>query len=108
MNKLQELINSEKPTLIDFFAEWCGACHELEEKTYTNPEFVELSTKFKLIKVDATQDNPETQKILAQFGVQGLPTVLFINKKGEILKNLTFTQFIEWKDLKPKMQESLQ
>ncbi len=105
---LKEAQAAQQPVLLDFFAEWCGACHELEEKTYTNPEFVELSTKFKLIKVDATQDNPETQKILAQFGVQGLPTVLFINKKGEILKNLTFTQFIEWKDLKPKMQESLQ
>jgi thioredoxin:protein disulfide reductase len=96
-----------KPVLLDFFAEWCGACHELEEKTYTHPEFIELSKQFKLIKFDATEDTPEIQKIIKKYGVQGLPTVLFINKKGDLLKELTFTQFIEWNELKPKMQESL-
>lgn len=106
-DRLAEAVLAEKPVLLDFYADWCGACHELDQKTYTNPEFIELSTKFSLIKVNATEDNEVTQKILAKYGVQGLPTVIFINKKGEILKNLTFTQFIEWKDLKPKMQESL-
>lgn len=104
---LQEALAEEKPVLLDFYADWCGACHELEEKTYTQPEFVELAKGFKLIKFDATNDTPENQAVLKKYGVQGLPTVMFINKKGDLLKNLTFTQFIEWKDLKPLMQESL-
>lgn len=104
---LADAVADGKPVLLDFYADWCGACHELEEKTYTQPEFLETAKGFKLIKFDATNDTPENQTVLKKYGVQGLPTVMFINKKGDLLKNLTFTQFIEWKDLKPLMQESL-
>lgn len=97
-----------QPVILDFFAEWCAACHELEEKTYTNPEFVELSKQFKLVKIDATEDLPEVKQILEKYKIKGLPTVIFINKKGDILSELTFTQFLEWNELKPKMVKTLE
>ncbi len=97
-----------QPVMLDFFAEWCAACHELEEKTYTNPEFVELSKQFKLVKIDATEDTPEVKQIIEKYKVKGLPTVIFINKKGDILSELTFTQFLEWSELKPKMVKTLE
>lgn len=104
---LKDAVAEGKPVLLDFYADWCGACHELEEKTYTHSDFIEISKQFKLIKFDATNDTAENKAVLQKYGVQGLPTVMFINKNGDLLKNLTFTQFIEWKDLKPLMQESL-
>lgn len=97
-----------QPVILDFFAEWCAACHELEEKTYTNPEFVELSKQFKLVKIDATEDLPEVKQILEKYKIKGLPTVIFINKKGDILSELTFTQFLEWNELKPKVLKALE
>ncbi len=105
--QLEQALAQNQPVLIDFFADWCGACHELDEKTYTNPEFIELSKSFKLLKVDATRDTAAVQNILKKYQVQGLPTVVFINRKGSLLKDLTFTQFIEWDQLKPKILESL-
>ncbi len=105
--EMQKAADEQIPVFLDFFAEWCAACHELEDKTYTNPEFIELSKQFRLIKLDATEDNEANQKILKKYKVQGLPTVMFINKKGLPIESLTFTQFLEWKDLKPKMQEAL-
>ena len=104
---LQQAVSQSKPVLIDFFAEWCAACHELEEKTYTEPEFIELSKQFVLVKVDATEDTDEVQKILTQYNIKGLPTVVFVNRKGAILNDLTFTQFLDWKELKPKVLEAL-
>ena len=104
---LQQAVSQNKPVLIDFFAEWCAACHELEEKTYTEPEFIELSKQFVLVKVDATEDTDEVQKILTQYNIKGLPTVVFVNRKGAILNDLTFTQFLDWKELKPKVLEAL-
>ncbi len=97
-----------QPVILDFFAEWCAACHELEEKTYTNPEFIELSKQFKLVKIDATEDIPEVKQILEKYKIKGLPTVIFINKSGDILSELTFTQFLDWEDLKPKVLKALE
>ncbi|OFZ31568.1 MAG: hypothetical protein A2622_03010 [Bdellovibrionales bacterium RIFCSPHIGHO2_01_FULL_40_29] len=105
--EIQDAQAKNQPVIIDFFAKWCGACHELEEKTYTNPEFIQLSASFKLLQVDATEDTEATQTILKKYQVQGLPTVLFINRKGDLLKHLTFTQFITWDQLKPKILESV-
>jgi thiol:disulfide interchange protein DsbD len=106
-NALQSAIQNNRPVMIDFFAEWCAACHELKDKTFTNPEFIEMSAAFDLIVVDATEDNPEIQKILTKYKVKGLPTVIFVNKKGTVINDLTFTQFLEWKELKPKMRIAL-
>ncbi|AZZ35822.1 thiol:disulfide interchange protein [Bdellovibrio sp. qaytius] len=97
-----------QPVMLDFFAEWCAACHELDEKTYTNPEFIELSKNFKLVKIDATEDTPAVKQILEKYKIKGLPTVVFINKQGDILSELTFTQYLDWKDLKPKMVKALE
>lgn len=96
-----------KPVMIDFFAEWCAACHELEEKTFSTEEFKELSRDFRLLKFDATEDNEQISEVLKKYQVKGLPTVLFINRNGTLLNELTFTQFLEMSELKPKMQEAL-
>lgn len=106
-----EMINQAKdthtPVMIDFRADWCAACLELEEKTFSHTEFKELSRDFILLKVDATEETPENQKIIDQYEVKGLPTVVFLNRNGAVSKHLTFTQFIEWTELKPKMTEAL-
>jgi len=105
---LDAALNEKTPVMLDFFAEWCAACHELEEKTYTHREFIEISKQFKLVKVDATEDLPEIQQILEEYQIKGLPTVLFINRKGLILSDLSFTQFLEWNELKPRMMKALE
>ena len=104
---LKKALAAGKPIIVDFWAEWCGACHELKEKTFSVPEFSELSKNFTLLVLDATEDTDQNQKILTKYGVQGLPTVYFMNSNGEHLKDLTFTQFIEWPELKVKMESVL-
>ena len=100
-------LRQNQPVLIDFFADWCAACHELDEKIFANSAFIDLTKSVKLLKVDATNDNEDIQKIIKKYQVQGLPTVIFINRKGVLLKDLTLTQFIEWPEFKPKLLETL-
>jgi thiol:disulfide interchange protein DsbD len=70
----------DKPTIIDFYADWCAQCKELDKYTYIDPKIVELSKKFNNIKVDLTKGDKEIE---GKFKIQGLPVVAFIDKNGK-------------------------
>ena len=74
----KEVVNSELPVLIDFWAEWCGPCKEM------NPILEEVSSemeeKIKVLKINI-DENPNIPK---KYGVQSIPT-LIIFKKGEAI-----------------------
>jgi thiol:disulfide interchange protein DsbD len=84
-----------KPVLIDFFADWCEACKELDRKTYPDPRVQEAARRFVPIKVDGTNENDALDKLYERFGVQALPTVAFVNSKGDVLKDPRVTGFLE-------------
>lgn len=108
VDKLAEAQRNQTPVMIDFRADWCVACLEMEEKTFSQTGFQEMAQGFMLLKVDATEESPELQVILDKYGIKGLPTIIFLNRNGNTLNHLTFTQFLEWPELKPKMIEALE
>lgn len=77
MNKFQELINSDKPVLVDFFAEWCGPCKMMAPilKDVKN----KLGDAVTIVKVDVDK-NPDAAR---QFNIQGVPTLMVFHK-GEV------------------------
>ena len=76
MSKFQELINGNKPVLIDFFATWCGPCQTLAPILVDAKE--DLGDTVSIIKIDVDKN----QEIAAHFQVKGVPTMmLFQNGK---------------------------
>lgn len=73
----KEVLQSEKPVLVDFWAEWCGPCKALAP--VVNEVAEEYSDKVKFVKINV-DENPD---ISAKYGIRGIPT-LMIFKSGEV------------------------
>jgi thioredoxin:protein disulfide reductase len=71
-----------KPMLIDFGAEWCAACKELEAKTYPDPAVRKETARFVMVKVDGTEETDAIDALYEKYGVPGLPTVVFLSSNG--------------------------
>ncbi|HUM09649.1 MAG TPA: cytochrome c biogenesis protein CcdA [Myxococcaceae bacterium] len=83
-----------KPVMIDFFAEWCAACKELDRETYVAPAVVEEAERFIRIKVDGTNAQDPVDALYQRFGVNGLPTVAFVSSDGKVLDDPRVTGFL--------------
>jgi len=73
---------SGKPVLIDFTADWCAACHELDKLTWSDPEVAGELGRFVILRLDMTRKSPETAAIDARWSITGLPTVILLDSAG--------------------------
>lgn len=95
-----------KPIMIDFTAEWCAACHEMEKLTYTDPRVVAAAEGFVTAMIDCTDEaDPIVLEVQKKYGVLGLPTVVFVTADGRLLEKTT--GFVEADDFHAVMQRAL-
>lgn len=105
---LAEAAKTRKPVIIDFWADWCAACHELEEHTFTDPRVRAMAGNFILVKFDATQDSEKLRSLKKKYKIQGLPTVIFHNPNGVWIDALTLTQFESAEKFLKRMEKGAQ
>jgi len=72
----EEVIQSEKPVLVDFWAEWCGPCHAIEP--VLNKIVEERGEELRLVKVNIDEE----QELASRYGVMSIPTVILF-RDGE-------------------------
>lgn len=94
---LKAVKKHEKPAIVDFYADWCVWCKKLEENVFNKPVISQyLSENFIMIRLDTESNDPvnykgnnmSPQELSSYFGVTGLPTLLFLDKKGEPVTKL--------------------
>ena len=97
---------SGKPVVIDFYADWCLPCHELEQYTYTDPEVIQTLESFVRLKVDAT--NPDTSEALEpieRFEILGVPTILFLDPDGKEVPRTRITGFVPPREFLKRIEQ---
>jgi len=102
---LRKAKENHLPVVIDFYADWCVACKELELLTFKDPLILSIADNYVWLRFDATLGNSDTVKTLKQFSILGLPTILFVDKNGEFKKDLTLTGFESAKKFKQRLEQ---
>ena len=86
----QTALDNNQKVMIDFYADWCIPCKELDALTFSDERVIEKSKEFTAFKVDMTKTmSDETEKIRNKFRILGMPTVLLIDSKGIEIERLT-------------------
>ena len=84
---LAQAKEQKKLVLLDFYADWCISCKEMEVNTFANPEVNQELQKFILIQADVTKNSPEHQALLKRFGLFGPPGILIFDLNSQELKD---------------------
>ena len=85
--QLRQAKQEQKLVLLDFYADWCISCKEMEINTFANSEVSKELKQFILLQADVTANSPENQALLKRFGLFGPPGILFFNLNSEEQKD---------------------
>jgi thioredoxin:protein disulfide reductase len=90
----EEAKRTGKPLLLDFYADWCISCKEMEIKTFANPAVAKKMQEFILVQADVTSNAPAHQALLKRYGLFGPPGILLFNPAGEEQTNQRVVGFM--------------
>ncbi|RQS86548.1 protein-disulfide reductase DsbD [Burkholderia seminalis] len=76
------LKTSGKPVMLDFYADWCVSCKEMEHLTFTDARVQARLAQLHLVRADVTANNPDDQALLKRFNLFGPPGIIFFDRSG--------------------------
>jgi thiol:disulfide interchange protein DsbD len=83
-----------QPAMLDFYADWCVSCKEMEKYTFSNADVQRDLAGFVLLKADVTANGPADQVLLRRFGVYGPPTTAFFGAHGRECRGFRLVGYV--------------
>lgn len=105
-DKLEAAASTGTPVVLDFTADWCVPCLELDRITFTDPDVIAALQPYWTIKVDLTDyESDESEALRKEFGVAGVPTIIFLDDEGNEIEEARIVGFVNAEDFLNKMPE---
>jgi thiol:disulfide interchange protein DsbD len=82
-----------KPVMLDFYADWCVSCKEMERFTFSDEQVRQRLQSFVLLKADVTANNGDDKALLKRFSLFGPPGIIFFDSAGREVKGLRVIGF---------------
>jgi thiol:disulfide interchange protein DsbD len=89
-----------RPAMLDFYADWCVSCKEMEKYTFSVPDVRNDLAAFVLLKADVTANNEADQALFRRFGVYGPPTTAFFSAEGRECRSFRLVGFVAADDFR--------
>jgi thiol:disulfide interchange protein DsbD len=106
---LDQANRESKSVFIDFYADWCVPCKELDAETFSTPEVINRSREFIMLKVNLTSsDDARSKALIEKFQIRGVPTLIFLQPDGQEIPSLRETGVVTHEVFLDKMNRALQ
>ena len=105
--QLRQAKDLSKPVILDFYADWCIPCKELDKFTFSDKRILEQAKKFMMLKADLTHfQSEQTNNLRNKFNIKGVPTIVFINREGREIEDLRLIGFEEAEHFLERMEKA--
>ena len=81
------LAHTTRPVMLDFYADWCTSCLEMQKFTFSDPRVAELMSRFLLVQADVTDNSADDRALLRRFRLFGPPGIMFFDTRGKLVSD---------------------
>ena len=92
---IQQAVKEGRPVMLDFYADWCISCKEMESFTFSNADVQKSLNNFVILQSDVTDNDEQDQTLLKKLGLFGPPAILFYDITGNELRNYRVVGYMD-------------
>ena len=107
-NELAQAQASGKTVMLDFYADWCVSCKQMERDTFTDPRVQQALENTVWLQADVTRNDAEDKALMQRFGILGPPSIVFYDREGRELKQYRTVGFVKPEDFAAMLEQALQ
>lgn len=102
----RQIAASDKPVVLDFYADWCVECRLMEKDVFAQPQIRQLLRGWTLVRVDITANDAAARRLLREYGVIGPPTLIFAAPDGREARALRAVGFVDAQALQRRLSRA--